>query len=94
MKTKFNKHTLLFWTGLISLLLLAGYRGFGNPLPSDKLAFVGLWKTSTGYGLDFSTNGTVRITEDYQQNELKGTRFERGWNSDNVPIEPGPGGSG
>jgi len=94
MRTNFNERTSRFCVALIFSLLLAANCGWSKSLPPDKLAFVGLWKTATGYGLDFSTNCTVRITEDYQQNELKGTRFERGWNSDNVPIEPGPGGSG
>ena len=94
MKNKSFRLVSRFGMGLVFALALAGSSGRSASLPPDKLAFVGLWKTSTGYGLDFNTNGTVRITEDYQQNELKGTRFERGWNSDNVPIEPGPGGSG
>ena len=94
MKTQINGQMLMFRFGLVCLLALTANCSWGKPLPPDKLAFVGLWKTSTGYGLDFDTNGTVKITEDYPQNELKGTRFERGWNSDNVPIEPGPGGSG
>ena len=91
MKTKFNKHTLLFWIGLVSLLVLAEYRGFSGPLPPDKLAFVGLWKTSTGYGLDFNTNGTVNITEDYNWQEIPGwfTVFQRDWNEDNVPVAGG-----
>ena len=91
MKTKFNIHSLLIWIGLVSSLLLAGYRSFGNPLPPDKRAFVGLWKTATGYGLDFNTNSTVNITEDYNWQEIPGwfTVFQRDWNEDNVPVAGG-----
>ena len=91
MKTKFNIHSLLIWIGLVSSLLLAGYRSFGNPLPPDKRAFVGLWKTATGYGLDFNTNSTVNITEDYNWQEIPGwfTVFQRDWNEDNGPVAGG-----
>jgi hypothetical protein len=57
--------------GVPCLLLLAEYRGFSSPLVPDKLAFVGLWKTSTGYGLDFNANGTVKIVEDYNWRESR-----------------------
>lgn len=94
MKMKIKGTTLTSRIGLVCLAALITNCSWGKPLPPDKLAFVGLWKTSTGYGLDFKTNGLVKITEDYRMNELKGSLFERDWNDDNVPIEPGPGGSG
>ncbi len=91
MKNKSTRLASALRIGLVFLLLLAEYRGFSGPLPPDKLAFVGLWKTSTGYGLDFSTNGTVRITEDYNWQEIPGwfTVFQRDWNEDNVPVAGG-----
>jgi len=77
--------------GVPCLLLLAEGRGLSKPLPPDKFAFVGLWKTQTGYGLDFNTNGRVRITEDYNWQEIPGwfTVFQRDWNEDNVPVAGG-----
>lgn len=81
----------VFLLGIPCWLLLAEGRGFSHPLPPDKLAFLGLWKTVTGYGLDFSTNGTVKITEDYNWQEIPAwfTVFQRGWNEDNVPVAGG-----
>ncbi|MGO8836579.1 MAG: hypothetical protein ACLQAH_10430 [Limisphaerales bacterium] len=91
MKTKFDGWTSRFSIGLIFSLALAANSSWGKPLPPDKLAFVGLWKTPTGYGLDFNTNGTVKITEDYNWQEIPGwfTVFQRDWNEDNVPVAGG-----
>jgi len=91
MKTKIDGQTLMFRIGLVCLLALTANCSWGKPLPPDKLAFVGLWKTVTGYGLDFNTNGTVKITEDYNWQEIPGwfTVFQRDWNEDNVPVAGG-----
>ena len=91
MKPKINGQTLMFRIGLVCLLALTVNCSWGEPLPADKLAFLGLWKTVTGYGLDFGTNGTVKITEDYNWQEIPGwfTVFQRDWNEDNVPVAGG-----
>ena len=91
MKTEFDKYASTFCIGMICSLALLGNSGLSKPLPPDKLAFVGPWKTVTGYGLDFSTNGTVNITEDYNWQEIpRGfTVFQREWNADNVPVAGG-----
>ena len=49
MKTKIDGQTLMFRIGLVCLLALTANCSWGKPLPPDKLAFVGLWKTVTGY---------------------------------------------
>jgi hypothetical protein len=80
-----------FYAALILELLVAAHSALGNHLPPDKIAFLGLWKTSTGYGLDFSTNGSVKITEDYnwQKTPAWFTVFQHDWNADNVPVAGG-----
>ena len=91
MKTKSFQLFSALCVGSVLVLALAGRPAWAKPLPADKLAFVGLWKTVTGYGLDFSTNGTVKITEDYNWREIPGwfTVFQRDWNEGNVPVAGG-----
>ncbi len=82
----------LFGFGLTLAVLLGQFTASGQPLPQDKQAFLGLWKTRTGYALEFSTNGTVRMTQAYELSELRPFSFERSWNEGNVPLGPGPDG--
>lgn len=91
MKTKSFRLFSVLCVGSVLVLALAGRPAWAIPLPADKLAFVGLWKTVTGYGLDFSTNGTVKIAEDYNWREIPGwfTVFQRDWNEGNVPVAGG-----
>ena len=70
---------------------MTAYAALSNPLPPDKMAFVGLWKTPTGYGLDFKPDGTVGITEDYHWRAIPSwfNVFQQDWNNSNVPVEGG-----
>ena len=89
--TKSVRQVFMLRFVLVCVLALGAGDAFSKPLPPDKLAFVGLWKTQTGYGLDFTTNGTVNITEDYNWQEIPAwfTVFQYDWNEDNVPVAGG-----